>query len=265
MIEKHSRIINWKLSWLHILIPNRISGSRETILLKFLDMLMQTKLWEKIFLKNTKKAIPPARRVRSEIGFFISEPGFYELIFASKLEAAKKFWGWVFSTVLPSIRKYGEYKLFDNPNNQMFKIENEADLHYKVVQYIRRFYPEAIMIAGLGENQKDSSEKRINSWRKGYMKGQPDIIIMNNHNEYNGLCIEFKSPTNNYKISEAQLEMKKRYKQNGSRILISNDYDEIIAYLNKQIWGVRIPFRYGSNQFRSKETYKTHIRSFHKR
>ena len=92
----------------------------------------------------------------------------------------------------------------------MFKIENEADLHYKVVQHIRRFYPEAIMIAELGENQKDSSEKRINSWRKGYMKGQPDIIIMNNHKEYNCLCIEFKSPTNNYKISEAQLEMKKR-------------------------------------------------------
>ena len=67
----------------------------------------------------------------------------------------------------------------------MFKKENEADLHYKVVQYIRRFYPEAIMIAGLGENQKDSSEKSIKSWRKGYMKGQPDIIIMNNHKEYN--------------------------------------------------------------------------------
>ena len=45
---------------------------------------------------------------------------------------------------------------------------------------------------------------------EGYMKGQPDIIIMNNHKEYNCLCIEFKSPTNNYKISEAQLEMKKR-------------------------------------------------------
>ena len=42
------------------------------------------------------------------------------------------------------------------------------------------------------------------------MKGQPDNVIINNHKEYNSLCIEFKSPTNNYKISEAQLEMKKR-------------------------------------------------------
>ena len=40
------------------------------------------------------------------------------------------------------------------------------------------------------------------------MTGQPDIIIMNNHKEYNGLCIEFKSLTNNYKISEGQLKMR---------------------------------------------------------
>ena len=55
---------------------------------------------------------------------FISEPGFYELIFKSKLPIAEKFRDWVFSTVLPSIRKYGWYKLFDNPKNKMFKIEN---------------------------------------------------------------------------------------------------------------------------------------------
>ena len=34
------------------------------------------------------------------------------------------------------------------------------------------------------------------------------MIILNHHNKYNGSCIEFKSPTNNYKISEAQLDMR---------------------------------------------------------
>lgn len=67
------------------------------------------------------------------------------------------------------------------------------------------------------------------------MKGHPDIMIMKNHKESNGPCIEFKSLTNNYKISEAHLEMKKRYKQNGYRFLISNYYVEIIAYLNKHV------------------------------
>lgn len=79
------------------------------------------------------------------------------------------------------------------------------------------------------------------------------------------MCIEFKSRTNNYKISEAQLEIKKRYKQNGYRILISNDYDEIIAFLNKHMWGVRIPCRYCANQYLSKNTCKAHLQSFHKK
>ena len=69
---------------------------------------------------------------------FINEPGFNELVFSSKLEFARRFRQWVFTTVLPSIRKYGQYKLFDNPCNKMIMIGNETDLHYKVVDMIRR-------------------------------------------------------------------------------------------------------------------------------
>ena len=49
-------------------------------------------------------------------------------------------------------------------------IGNETDLHYKVVGMIRRFYPDSILIDGLGENQ-DTEDKRLDSYRKGYMKG----------------------------------------------------------------------------------------------
>ena len=45
---------------------------------------------------------------------FIDEPGFYELLFRSRLPKAKMFREWVFSKVLPSIRKYGYFKMFDN-------------------------------------------------------------------------------------------------------------------------------------------------------
>ena len=138
---------------------------------------------------------------------YINESGFYSLLLSSKLETAKKFKHWVTSQVLPSLRKFGYYKLFDNPNNKMFKIENEMDLHSKVVELIRNFYPEVIMVPGLGENQ-DTPEKRINSWKKGYMRGQPDLMILNYHKYYKGLCIEFKSPTNNYYVIESQLKIK---------------------------------------------------------
>ena len=84
--------------------------------------------------------------------FYINESGFYSLLLSSKLETAKKFKHWVTSQILPSIRKYGYYKLFDNPNNKMFKIENEMDLHSKVVELIRNFYPDALLVASLGEN-----------------------------------------------------------------------------------------------------------------
>ena len=109
--------------------------------------------------------------------------------FGSKLETAKKFRNWVFTQVLPSIRKYGQYKLFDNPNNKMFKIKNETDLHCKVVHLIRNYYPKALTVTGLGESQ-DTPSKRINSWKKGYTKGQPDLMVLNYHEDYNSLCID---------------------------------------------------------------------------
>ena len=96
---------------------------------------------------------------------YINESGFYSLVLSSKLETAKKFKKWVTSEVLPSLRKFGYYKLFDNPNNKMFKIENEMDLHSKVVHLIRNFYPDAIMVPGLGKT-KIHQRKELTVGRK---------------------------------------------------------------------------------------------------
>ena len=194
---------------------------------------------------------------------FIDEAGFYELVFSSKLEAAKKFRDWVFTLVLPSIRKYGQYKMFDNPNNKMFKIENETDLHYKVVQLIRNYYPDSILVAGLGENQ-DTSEKRLDSYKKGYLRGTPDLMILDYHKDYNGLCIEFKSPTNYYEISYAQKEMKERYKINCYKFILSNDYDYICKRLHKYMAGVRIFCKYCPKAFCNKKTLNNHYKVIHR-
>ena len=43
----------------------------------------------------------------------VNEPGFYELVFKSRLPSARIFRQWVFAKVLPSIRKYGYYKMID--------------------------------------------------------------------------------------------------------------------------------------------------------
>ena len=74
----------------------------------------------------------------------------------------------------------------------MTDIINETDLHVAVVKYIRENYPQAIIVPGLGEYQ-NTKELRLESWRKGYTKGQPDLLILNSSmgDGVKGLAIEF--------------------------------------------------------------------------
>ena len=215
--------------------------------------------------QNLKGGVSPPQQndKRGKYYTIINEPGFYELLFSSKLEFAKKFRKWVFTTVLPSIRKYGQYKLFDSPWNKMIMISNEKELHYKVVQLIRNYYPDSLLVAGLGENQ-DTEDKRLDSYKKGYQRGTPDIMVLNYHKDYNGLCIEFKSPTNNYEVSESQLKMKEKYCKNNYAFILSNDYDKISKLLHKYMAGVRIPCEYCTKAFRNKKTLSSHYKVFHR-
>ena len=63
---------------------------------------------------------------------YINESGFYSLVLSSKLETAKKFKKWVTSEVLPSIRKYGYFKLF--------KLENETMKKQRVIIDGKKYY-----------------------------------------------------------------------------------------------------------------------------
>ena len=201
--------------------------------------------------------------VRGKWCMFINEAGFYELVFSSNLEFAKRFRQWVFTTVLPSIRKYGQYKLFDSPWNKMIMIGNETDLHYKVVDLIRRYYPDSILVAGLGENQ-DTENKRLDSYKKGYMRGQPDLMVLDYHKDYKGLCIEFKSATNNYHVSKAQYELMEKYSNNDYKFILSNDYDEICIEVHDYMKGIRVPCKYCIKHFCNNDTLETHYRVIHR-
>ena len=130
----------------------------------------------------------------------------------------------------------------------MIMVGNETDLHYKVVDLIRKYYPDSILVACLGENQ-DTDDKRLDSYKKGYTRGQPDLMILDYHKDYKGLCIEFKSPTNNYHVSEAQKEMKKKYVNNGYAFVLSNDYDRICMNIHDYMKGIRVPCKYCIKHF----------------
>ena len=113
----------------------------ECLLCPFNPLLIHTdQALRKHIDPENRKSYPVKTTGQVHWSTFINESGFYSLVLSPKLETAEEFKHWVTSQVLPSIRKYGQYKLFDNPNNlNMFKIENKTDLQCKEVQYIRRF------------------------------------------------------------------------------------------------------------------------------
>ena len=164
----------------------------------------------------------------------ITEQGVYQLIFGSEPKRAKEFRRWVFKEVLPSIRKTGSYEL-PKPKplcGKQMKLLNETDLHYAVVRYIRRFHPDALIVAGLGEYQA-TAQRRSDAYRKGYIGGQPDLIITNPMNGYNGFSIELKTPKGTGEIRSNQVTWLKLLCERGYRTMISNDYTDIVLRIDE--------------------------------
>ena len=79
---------------------------------------------EKHVSKKYKKEAPIQGPLGGEQNcIIINEAGFYELVFKSKLPTAIFFREWVFSKVLPSIRKYGYFKMIKSKLKQRVIID----------------------------------------------------------------------------------------------------------------------------------------------
>jgi prophage antirepressor-like protein len=198
----------------------------------------------------------------------INESGMYSLILRSKLESAKAFKRWITSDVLPTIRKTGKYKVevVNKPIRQMlsFKIENEFDLHTKVINFIKNYYPTMLTTVCNPELSNDTSDKRIKCAMLGYVKGTFDLIINNLHKNFSGYAIEFKSPSGNGMISEAQQIMKTTYENNNFKTLISNNYDQIITSIIEYMRDTRVKCMHCQCKFKSMKTLSKHISGFHR-
>jgi hypothetical protein len=133
------------------------------------------------------------------------------------------------------------------------------------VEYIRRFEPNVIIIPGLGEYQTNTS-LRSSCYHKGYLGGQPDLLIINPHRRYQGLAIEFKSPTGKGIVSEKQASYLTKLDQSGYKCIISNDYDEITVELAKYCRGFVFPCRFCAQKKYYKSIFKLcrHYKNYHK-
>ena len=197
---------------------------------------------------------------------YINESGLYSLAFGSKKPFARLFKRWVTSEVLPTIRKTGSYALPPPAQPTLIakqiKLLNETDLHNKVVDLLRNTFPELKPVPGLGELQ-DTPIKRSDAYKKGYVGGQPDVMILNQTSKYNSFAIELKTPKGNGKVSDNQNTYLESLKDLRYKTFISNDYDEIVVELTRYYDDLRFPCPHCSKTFKSTRTRSGHIRACH--
>ena len=222
---------------------------------------LRSKLWE--LINKGGSGISPLPDHNDLISTFINEAGLYKLIFRSKCPNAEIFTDWVCSGVLPSIRKHGSYtppRLID----KQIKLLNETDLHYKVVDFIRNMLPNIrFIVPGLGEYQTKSWIK-ADAWKKGFLGGQPDILILNPSSSFNGFALELKNPNGHFEIRQNQYQYLEELKLCNFKTMISNDYDEIIITLNDYHRNIRIQCPKCIRKFKSKQSLDKHLLVFHR-
>jgi prophage antirepressor-like protein len=182
---------------------------------------------------------------------YVNESGLYALIFGSTLPEAKVFKRWVFSEVLPQIRKTGSYSnsyhywrdkddLGATPSERWKTVKQlgggrEDGLHYRVVEHIRKRYPDAVINFGGGEHQP-TDHARMDAYLKGYTGGQTDITITRGlpNGFQDVLAIELKNPNKKGKLSQKQADYIINLEINCHvPTIISRDYDEVILQVHE--------------------------------
>ena len=191
---------------------------------------------------------------------YVNESGLYALIFGSSKPEAKVFKRWVTSEVLPSIRKNGSY--MTPLVGKQVKLLNEKDLHYKVVDCIRNRFPHMRIVAGLGELQ-DTVPKRSDAYKKGYIGGQPDLMVLNRTKDFDGFAIELKNPNGKWKLSDKQEDYLENLAMIKFKTLVSDDYDEIVVELTRYYEQIKYPCPHCSKVFNSPKTIRGHLKTMH--
>ena len=110
----------------------------------------------------------------------------------------------------------------------------EADLHCTLVAETRKTWPAALLVPGIGE-LPEAGQRRLQAWKMGYTRGQPDIMILNPSGEHRGLAVEFKHPGFDPSPNDDQLAFHVRLRAFGWKVLVCNDVfvglREIDAYM----------------------------------
>lgn len=97
---------------------------------------------------------------------YLNEAGLYSLLFSSKMPEAKKFKYWITHQILPSIRKYGYYKLKNNTDNKIKNLTDQInyliDKNNKIKQDINKpKYPDGGIVYAIDYSTEQEEIYRI--------------------------------------------------------------------------------------------------------
>jgi hypothetical protein len=102
------------------------------------------------------------------------------------------------------------------------------------VKHITSRYPDAVLQAGLGEHLT-TLHARIDATNKGYIAGQPDIIIVRGlpNGFQNVLAIGCKHPNGTGRVSEKQEIYHKHFKNKCNvKTIVGHNYEDIIIAIH---------------------------------
>ena len=163
---------------------------------------------------------------------YINKSGLISLVLCSKKAEAKAFKRWITTQVIPAILSTGSYSVSNDSTtvkkpltHNQYTMHDEYDLHVRLVKFIREYFPHLILIPGLGEHQT-TSNLRINSYVKGYRRGQPDLLILNKHKKYNGLALEFKHPGGKGRTSDDQEAFLNDLERNNYLTIVCDKFEQ---------------------------------------
>lgn len=167
---------------------------------------------------------------------------------------------WVFDTMFkqlsPVVKAVVPSRLFHNQK----MILDETQLHHAIIRWFRGKFPGVVIIAGLGENQ-DTEEKRLDSYAKGYTKGQPDIMVPVQTPWHAGIALELKHPGKSQMVTtDAQLQVLENLKLQGWKTLLTSSYDDACVALSTHMDQRRKPCPCCGRQYASSSTISRHMK-----
>ena len=155
--------------------------------------------------------------------------------------------------------------MFDNPNNQMLKIENEADLHCKVVEYIiwEDFILKPSLLPGSAKTKRPLKRESINGkkviWKDSQILWSWTIIKITTASALNSRAPE---------IIKKSVKLNWRWRNGINKMDTNSSFPMIMIWLNlsfELLHGrYKNPCKHCCKQFLSYETYQTHLEKFHK-